>query len=303
MEISICKVVSPQTLMRLEELCSPTVAHYPKLSYFNPYVDNDLNFTTHFNFSNGDNVVIVGEKNGTQLICNPRSFVNSIYTSKLSQPLETLLPLIVGYYKSELVSSIRLRNPPSYIHPTPKFFTESTMELRCTTSVVEAAAYNPSHRRMRAIRRAISNGYSFNVVEPRDYESTWTFLENFLVSRKLPALTYERVLQLLSKFNSSFSLIRVTDSESKLIAAAFANTVGDTIRLPNYYGLRDHEGSTDFLIFEIIKWATVKDIRYVDLGVSIDPSTGMEVDGIVNFKSEHSAIRVGVFDEILSLAT
>jgi hypothetical protein len=126
-------------------------------------------------------------------------------------------------------------------------------------------------------------------------------MENFLVSRQLPSLSFSRILELVTNFDQSFSLCRVTDNKSRLIGAALINKIGNCIRIPNYYGSRDDEGATDFLISNIIELAIASKIKFVDLGVSTHPQSGKEIEGIVNYKSEFSAKRFDVQDEVIIL--
>jgi len=301
MELTPQAIRTPEDLEKLEFICPPVNSGHPSLAYFSDYIESPNNFTTHFHFSSNDDVVIVGELQEKELVSNPRSFVNSIYSSNLSNSMESYFSYIIDFYKRKNITTIRFHSSPGYIQKSPKLVIDSKMEYRCTTSVIKVDNYQPSSRRVRSIKKAKANGYEIEITKPEDYFEVWSFLRNFLASKKLPILTFDRVLQLVTKFPMLFSLIRVNDSDGELIAAALANRIGDCIRLPNYCGSKMHYGATDFLISKVVEMAVNQKIQYVDLGTSTDPKTGLEIEGIVNYKSEFSAIRYVLEDEVLTL--
>jgi hypothetical protein len=301
MELIIESIESSSQLQDLKDMCNPIISRFPALNYFSEYMDCAENKTIHFNFDEIDHIVIVGELRNGELVVTPRSFVNSLYISKLSQSLDEYVPHILAYYKNQEISKIRIRTAPTYIQYSEKLIADSLLEHRCTTSIVEVINYSLSSRRSRSLKKAYMMGYQFELAGQANVIETWRFMENFLVSRQLPTLSISRILELVTDFDQSFSLCRVTDHRSRLIGAALINKIGNCIRIPNYYGSRDDEGATDFLISNIIELAIMSKMEFVDLGVSSDPLSGMEIEGIVNYKSEFSAKRFVVRDEVIIL--
>jgi len=301
MELIIKSIDRSSQLQDLKDVCDPIISGFPTLNYFAEYMDCPENKTIHFNFHGIDHIVIVGELRNGELVVTPRSFVNSLYISKLSQPLGEFVPHILAYYKNQEISKIRIRIAPTYIQYSEKLVADSLLEHRCTTSIVEVKNYSLSSRRSRSLKKAYMMGYQFEVAGQVNVIETWRFMEKFLVSRQLPSLSLSRILELVTNFDQSFSLCRVTDNKSRLIGAALINKIGNCIRIPNYYGSRVDEGATDFLISNVIELAIGSKIEFVDLGVSSDPLSGIEIAGIVNYKSEFSAKRFVVQDEVIIL--
>lgn len=301
MELTPQAIRTPEDLEKLEFICPPANSGHPPLTYFSDYIELPENFTTRFHSSSNENIIIIGELRGKELLSNPRSFVNSIYSSDLNNSIESYFSHIVSFYQEKNITSIRFHSSPEYIQKSPKLMSDSKMEYRCTTSVIKIDNYQPSNRRIRSIKKAKENGYKLEIAKPEDYFEVWSFLRDFLTSKKLPLLSFERVFKLVTKFPTLFTLVRVNDCDGELIAAALVNKIGDCIRLPNYCGSKMHYGATDFLISQVVEMAMEQKIQFVDLGTSTDPQTGLEIEGIVNFKSEFSAKRHILEDEVLTL--
>lgn len=294
------RLTSSEQIVELVDVVCPTVQNYPNLSYFIDYIHLDTNESRLFVFPDEAKIVFLCEKNGNNLVSNQRSFVNSFYTSSLKSTIESYLPEIFEYFRKQGIKEIQIRTPPDFIQSGLTIPEITRRELRGFTSVVQVSNHAVSNRRLRSIRKAINNGYTFEIAGLEKWQETWTFLESFLHSRNLPSIEYSRIFTLLSRFPSSFSLVRIQNTEGRLIAAALINRIGRAIRVPNYYGDRSFEGSTDLLISKIISLASEENYEFVDLGFSTDPSTGQDVQGIVDFKSEFSASRFEVFNDIIA---
>ena len=301
MELVSLRITSSKHLNDLEGECHAMVRNYPRLTYFSDYMELETNASTLFKFSDDSRIVILGERMGTEFVSNPWSFVSSFYVSGLRLPLVNYLPLVFEYFSQEGVQKIRFRTPPNYVDNDLNLPRVSYRDTRGFTSVVKLPTSGISNRRKRLIRKASKNGYIFGESSEENWLETWEFLETFHRSRGLPSLGFERVLNLVQSFPTNFQLVRVQAADQSLIGAALLNRIAGVIRVPNYYGDKNFEGSTDFLISRIIDLALSDGYDFVDLGFSSDPTTGLEVEGIVNFKSEFSASKVEIFDDVICL--
>ena len=154
MELEIEHINNSLQLEGLKNICNPIISGYPAINYFSEYMGTPENKTIHFNFFENGHLIIVGELRKSELVLNPRSFVNSLYISKLSQPLEEYLPQILSFYKTQKISKIRIRTAPPYIQYSEKLFGNSLLEYRCTTSIVDLKNYEVSSRRIRSLKKA-----------------------------------------------------------------------------------------------------------------------------------------------------
>lgn len=299
MEVISIRISSSEQLNNLENTCVPVIKNYPKLNYFNDYIHLDSIECTLFEFIDGSKIVVLGERIGNTLVFNPRAFVNSVYATSLKKPLDFYLTKIIQYIGAQGIDTIRFRTPPSFVQEGQEMPIISYRETRGFTSVVEVQDFKLSNRRKRLIEKASKVGFSFEVSSPENWEETWEFLEEFLLTRRLPSIGKNRVLNLVANFSTHFQLVRVMSSDSKVIGAALINRIGNAIRIPNYFGDKSFDGSTDFLIFKVIGMASNENYKYVDLGFSTDPTTGHDVEGIVNFKSEFSAFRQELFEDVI----
>jgi hypothetical protein len=301
MEFIANAITNKQFLTELSTRCFPQVANFPPLEYFSEYICDPNNHSIHFKFENKYELVIIGEKIENHFLSTSRAFVSPLYVSSLDFPLQEFEECVLDYFSSRGIQQVRLRAIPAYISTPIKLFSKSRLSYRATTSIVDLSKFSLSKRRIRSIEKARAAHFVFELCDDVANDEVWKFLETFLKSRKLPSLDFSRVGFLTANYPEVYFLACVRNTKNVIIAAAFINISGEALRIPNYFGLREYEGSTDFLLWNIIQIATSRNLKYVDLGISSDPSNGVDVVGIVNFKAEFSAQRFDLFEEVIDL--
>lgn len=301
MDLTARDLRSKRDLIALSDICEPIVPFYPDLKYFLDYPEVLNGGSTHFLFSDGAQIVLIGELREGKILCNPRAFVNVLYATNLNQEMKGYFNFILEHFRNIGIREIQIRQIPNYISQPLRFSLNSKIVERYRTSVIDVSNFKPSKRRIRSRLKCESRGYRLQVVDESHRLETWSYIESFLVSRNLPSLGFSRIEFLLQHYKRAFKLVRVVDQEDNLVAAALLNRIGESLRIPNYCGSRDNTGATDFLIFGITDMAYENKIQYVDLGVSVDLKSGSEIAGIVNYKAEFSATRISIEDEVVSL--
>ena len=301
MELTATELRSKEDLKTLSNICEPLVLFFPNLNYFLDYSEILNGGSRHFSFSDGAQIVLIGELREGRILCNPKAFINVLYVANLNMDVKEYMKFILAHLHDIGIRAIRIRQTPHFIAKPIRFSLNSDIIERCKTSVIDLSNFKPSSRRNKSRLKCEKQGFLFQEVDSHQSLETWSYLESFLISRNLPSLGFDRIDFLLRNYRDAFKLVRVIDPEGNLVAAALLNRIGDAIRIPNYCGSRDASGATDFLIFGVTDMAYENNIQFVDLGISVDPISGIEVAGIVNYKSEFSAVRFSIQDEIVNL--
>lgn len=266
----------------------------PDSRYFIDYafLGTDISLTESYN---GCDFLIPTERVGSTAVIHPRTFAGDLYsesnaTLEKGDVLEIFDRLQVTF-KSLGLTDLQFKGLPTYISGIHDAWLEEYSSEEIQTSVVHVDDYHVSNRRKRNIQKGSLLEFRYPVVDESEIERGWEELLKFLRSRQLNGLDVERVKYLTSTFPHNFSIAMVLDQNLEVRALAFTNQIGSCLRLPNYFSTQNSPGAIDFLIDSLIQTAKGRGLSTVDLGISTDPNTGSEVEGIVQFKSEFSATR------------
>jgi hypothetical protein len=266
----------------------------PDARYFQEYanLESDISFSLAHG---GSQFLIPSEKVGDVGIIYPRIFAADFYTnaegSFTSNDYHKILIEVEKKFRSQGLKKIQFRALPNYVTDTHSSWLADYKIQEIKTSVVNLENYEVSARRRRNIRKGSRLRFTPAEKDPLKIAEGWSEMLNFLQSRSLIGLSIERVKYLVITFPEHFSIATVSDEYSDIKALALVNRIGNCMRLPNYFSKTENPGAIDYLINSLIEFARTNGMVTVDLGVSTDPNTNVEVDGIIQFKSEFGAHR------------
>lgn len=274
----------------------------PDIRYFAEYSGLTNNISTEFTV-NSHKIFLPIEKQHNSAVIHPRSFASDLYIENsdfaVSDPFKNILSELVGYLKHINIPELIVKPIPDYIFPTYATLFESFKKEFILTSVIHSDYFQLSNRRFRQLKNAKKEGYKVTKCSGEDIDKTWNLISGFLNSRGLFALPINRIRFLLKTYPAIFSLFQVVDNSQTIIGACLVQDIGRCRRIPNYFALKEFPGAIDLLLNEVIESAFSQKISMVDLGISSDPKTEMEIQGIVQFKSEFSAERLKINRYIL----
>ena len=262
--------------------------------YFQEYVnsESDISFSLSLN---GSQFLIPSEKMDDVGIIHPRIFAADFYTDAkgaiAASDYREILKRVEKHFISLNLKEMQFRALPEYISTAHEGWLADYKIHEIKTSVVHLGNYEVSARRRRNIRKGSQLHFNFAESDPVRIIAGWSEILNFLQSRQLFGLSPDRVNYLVNTFPDHFSIATVSDDNADIKALALVNRIGNCLRLPNYFAKPNNPGAIDFLIDSLINFASNLGMVSVDLGVSTDPNTNVEIDGIVQFKSEFGAQR------------
>lgn len=152
-----------------------------------------------------------------------------------------------------------------------------------------------SGRRVRGLKQAEKQGVKVDECSSAEnVNEIWQKVQAFYQERDLPEpLPTARISYLLENGFARLLVAKVNDeptAEEPIIGAALIYQLGSALRVPTYVAFdRSYKGVTEALIRRAhdlaVKWRLV----YLDLGRSVDPTSGELVEGIAQFKMECGA--------------
>lgn len=268
----------------------------PDFSYFDEYIKFGNTKTINFEIDSAQ-IMLPIEKQNNIIYSHPRIFATDFYSSSKNIHNIPLIDLFERL-RNSLTYPLVYKIMPSYIIGSSRYLREAEIYNRYTTSVIDLENYKMNKLRLRNLEHAKSR-FVFEQVGLSDISLVWPLMQDFLATRKLSHLTTSRVYFLVEKYPHLFTVSRVLDEEGFTIAVALHNRIGPCERVPNYFGSREHKGATEMLLDGIVLNAMQANLETVDLGISMDPNTNMEVKGIVDFKASMSAQRAIFYNYLL----
>lgn len=152
-----------------------------------------------------------------------------------------------------------------------------------------------SGRRVRGLKQAEKQGVRVDECSSAEnVNEVWQKVQAFYQERDLPEpLPTTRIGHLLENGFAKLFVAKApgehTDEE-RIVGAALVYQLGSALRVPTYVAFdRDYKGVTEALIRNTQSFAAERRLTYLDLGRSVDPTSGELVEGIAQFKMECGA--------------
>lgn len=264
----------------------------PDARYFLDYIASESDVSVNLTY-NGCDFFVPAEKSGTVGVIHPRVFAADFYSTAevelTSIDYSRILIHVEEIFRKKGLTEIQFKALPMYISESQEKWFFEYLSYETKTSVIKLDEYAPSLRRRRNIQKGSKFSFNRRVMDTSIVSKGWGDMLQFLDSRNLKGLNIERILFLVSVFPEHFSIATVVDGNNEIAALALVNQIGNCLWIPNYFSKLNFSGAIDFLLDSLIKDSIKLGLSHVDLGISTDPNTNLELSGILQFKSEFSA--------------
>jgi hypothetical protein len=157
------------------------------------------------------------------------------------------------------------------------------------SSIIDLNSYSCSSRRRKGVEIGEKLGYVFGeVIESERTEAIQALLD-FGISKGIKMLPLNRFLYILERHGQFFKLFAVKSQDGRIVSCAITQAIDLCLRVPNYFGMRETKGSTDYLVHGLLTMAKEENFEILDLGSSTDPNSRKINQGIVQYKKEWGA--------------